>query len=203
MHLNQLYLSYLAAYPLATKSATAAVLATLNESIATSITDLTRKQKRPQFLEPKVLKKILQMLIYASLFVTPVSHAYYNQLARLFKGKLNWKYKVLQILTSLVTISPFLSAAYVSWISAMNAETNASSRLSIVKSAVVKGLRNNFWLVYRTSAITSTVAIAAAQVLIPTELWVVFFNVVYFVLGTYQNTKMKLRQDRQDVKKQA
>lgn len=201
MSLNQLYLSYLAKHPLATKSITAAVLATLNESIATSITDLKRKDKRSQFLESKVLKKVLQMLIYASLFVTPVSHVYYKQLTRFFKGKLTWKLKVLQILTSLVTLSPFLSVAYVSWISAINADNNASKTFSSIMASVTKGLRNNFWLVYRSSAITSTIAIAVAQVLIPTELWVVFFNLVYFVLGTYQNTKMKLRQQRLETKK--
>lgn len=202
MSLNKVYLSYLAAYPLATKSVTAGVLATLNESIATSIADSKRKQSRRQLFDSKVLKNILQILMYASLFAAPVSHTYYNQLTRLFKGKTNWKYKVLQILVSLLSISPFLSAAYVSWIAVMNVETNVPNYVSAIKTSVAKGLRNNFWLVYRTSAITSTVAIAAAQLLIPTELWVVFFNLVFFILGTYQNTRMKLRQSRQEDKKQ-
>lgn len=195
MSVNQVYLSYLAKHPLATKSATAAVLATLNECMATCVLRL-KKPQTSQKSNSVVVKKILQMLVYAALFATPVSHLYYKQLTLVFRGKLSFKLKILQILTSLLTLSPFLSAAYVSWISAINTEGSngyLSQRLRVHGKAVVKGLKNNFWLVYRSSAITSTLAIGVAQALIPAELWVVFFNLVYFVLGTYQNTKLKLR----------
>lgn len=195
MSINRLYLSYLDKHPLATKSATAAILATLNEGIATCVLRLNKPKTRPS-TNAAVLRKILQMLGYAAIFATPVSHLYYKQLTRVFYGKLPFKLRVLQILTSLLTLSPFLSAAYVSWISAINSEgskTDLAQRLRACKDAVAKGLKNNFWLVYRTSAITSTLAMAVAQAIVPPELWVVFFNLVYFVLGTYQNSKMKLR----------
>lgn len=183
MSLNQVYLSYLATHPLATKSATAAILATLNEGIATSVSGFGKGSA--------VTKKMAQMLLYAAFFATPLSHLYYNQLTRIFKGKLTWKLKMLQILASLLTLSPVLSAAFVSWISAINMQKKET--LSNYRSVIINGLKNNFWLVYRSSAITSTLSMAVAQALVPTELWVVFFNAVYFVLGTYQNTKMKLK----------
>lgn len=138
------------------------------------------------------------MLFYAALLATPASHVYYKLLTRFFRGKLSHKLKVLQILTSLVTISPLLSAGYISWISVINVnvspEGSTKNLFQAYLAAIKDGLKANFWLAYRTSAIASTLAMSVAQAFVPPDLWVIFFNFVNFILGTYQNTKMKLRQ---------
>ena len=48
-----------------------------------------------------------------------------------------------------------------------------------------------FWKVMRVSWITSPVCLAFAQQFLPDQLWVPFFNVVTFVIGTYINTVTK------------
>jgi Mpv17 / PMP22 family len=48
-----------------------------------------------------------------------------------------------------------------------------------------------FWKVMRVSWITSPICLAFAQKFLPDQLWVPFFNVVSFVIGTYINTITK------------
>lgn len=48
-----------------------------------------------------------------------------------------------------------------------------------------------FWRVMRISWLTSPICLAFAQQFLPDELWVPFFNLVSFVIGTYINTLTK------------
>lgn len=48
-----------------------------------------------------------------------------------------------------------------------------------------------FWKVMRVSWVTSPVCLAFAQKFLPDQLWVPFFNVVSFIIGTYINTITK------------
>jgi len=48
-----------------------------------------------------------------------------------------------------------------------------------------------FWSVMRVSWLTSPICLAFAQQFLPDELWVPFFNLVSFVIGTYINTVTK------------
>lgn len=48
-----------------------------------------------------------------------------------------------------------------------------------------------FWKVMKVSWITSPVCLAFAQKFLPDPLWVPFFNLVGFVIGTYINTVTK------------
>ena len=48
-----------------------------------------------------------------------------------------------------------------------------------------------FWRVMRISCITSPVCLAFAQKFLPDQLWVPFFNIVSFIIGTYINTVTK------------
>lgn len=48
-----------------------------------------------------------------------------------------------------------------------------------------------FWRVMKISWITSPICLAFAQKFLPDQLWVPFFNLVSFVLGTYINTVTK------------
>lgn len=48
-----------------------------------------------------------------------------------------------------------------------------------------------FWKVMRVSWITSPVCLAFAQKFLPDQLWVPFFNIIGFIIGTYINTVTK------------
>lgn len=205
MSLNQKYLASLAKYPLLTKSATAGVFAALNEVIATSVSgefqrSTVRIAGKTYTIKHALSPKIVLMVVYGALLATPISHLLYAVLSRVFKGKVLPKWRVLQILASLSTITPTLSAVYVAWLALVNGyrpkTSDVGKELARVWTVVKSALRNNFWLVYRMSATTSVVAITVAQKLLPPELWVVFFTFVYFVVGTVQNTRFKLKQKR-------
>lgn len=48
-----------------------------------------------------------------------------------------------------------------------------------------------FWKVMRVSWITSPICLAFAQKFLPDQLWIPFFNIVSFIIGTYINTVTK------------
>jgi hypothetical protein len=48
-----------------------------------------------------------------------------------------------------------------------------------------------FWKVMRVSWITSPICLAFAQKFLPDQLWIPFFNIVSFIIGTYINTITK------------
>lgn len=48
-----------------------------------------------------------------------------------------------------------------------------------------------FWKVMRVSWITSPLALAFAQQFLPENLWVPWFNIVGFLIGTYMSTAAK------------
>jgi hypothetical protein len=52
-------------------------------------------------------------------------------------------------------------------------------------------VRVGFWKVMKVSWLTSPVCLAFAQKFLPDQLWVPFFNLVGFVIGTYINTTTK------------
>lgn len=199
--LKKTYLQYLSTYPLLTKSITSGIFLGLNETIALIVTGQFQESEVP-ILKKKVKHvfstKLLKMIFYGSLIATPVSHTMYAQINRVFKAPLSSKQKLLQILVSLSTVTPALSALYVSWIGIItqfkctggNIKAEISNLLRVVKSS----LKNNYLLVLRTSLVTSLVSLVVAQKFVAPELWVVFFNFVYLILGTYQNIKMKRAQ---------
>ena len=52
-------------------------------------------------------------------------------------------------------------------------------------------VRVGFWRVMKVSWITSPICLAFAQKFLPDHLWVPFFNLVAFIIGTYINTVTK------------
>lgn len=210
MSVNERYLAALSKNPLLTKMVTSGVLSSLNEIIASISSRELQKKKikvfgREQALSHPFSSKIGLMVIYGALLSTPVAHYYYGFLNKVFGGKQSPRTKLLQLAVTLCTLSPFLSGVYVSWLSIINSY-NFSSRgirleLCLLLAVVKAGLRNNFWLVYRMSAVTSLIALTLAQNFVPPELWVVFTNFVYFIVGTVQNTKIKIRQRNERLKK--
>lgn len=210
MSLNDRYLAALSAHPLLTKSGTTGVFACLNEILATCFSGEYHTKQITIFGKQRTVRhvlspKIVLMIVYGAFIATPISHFYYNALNRVFRGKLSPKMKLAQLAASLSTLTPLLSAIYVSWLALINTYQASSkdfaTEMRRVLAVVKGGLKNNFWLVYRTSAVTSLVALTAAQNFVPQELWVVFFNLIYFVVGTVQNTKIKIKQRDARLKK--
>lgn len=205
-NLNKQYLAYLSKYPLRTKSVTAGTLAGLNEIIASIITrDFSEAKVGNAKIKHCITPKLLTMVFYGSFVVTPISDKLYGILNKIFKGpNLSRKMKILQIITSLLTITPLISGVFTSWLSIINGYRFPTSLKDVsIKHEICKilkiirsGLLNNYLAIYKSSAITSLGSLIIAQNFIRPDLWIVFFSFVYFVLNTIQNTKLKLKQKR-------
>lgn len=198
---NAVYLQYLAKYPLLTKSITAGVLNGLNELIASIIS------RDFSSFKLSLNNKIVKMVLYGSLILTPISHNLYGILNKVYGSKLSPLLKICQVLTSVCTIQPIISAIFTAWISVIN-EFQPSSKIEDVddlkheltnlQHIIKKGLWNNYSRNLKSSVITNCISLSIAQNFLKPELWVVFFNIVYFVLGTYQNTKIKMKMNKGD-----
>lgn len=198
--INQLYLQYLQKYPLVTKSVTSGVLNGLNEILASHVT-------KDSATASEFKSKVIKMVIYGSFLLTPLSHTLYGILHKLFDklsgGKpLTAKLKLLQVLASLSTITPILCGLFTAWTSLINNYSSGDQafanpveklgqEITRMKRVIKNGLHLNYGRILKSSLITSGVSLVIAQNYIAPELWVVFFNAIYFVLGTYQNIKQK------------
>lgn len=200
--LNLQYQRALATNPLLTKCLTAAALSVLNEVIATSVagdykisTVLNQKIKHP------LSWKLPLFALFSAGVSAPVTHYGYKWLNTLFKAPLSTKQKLLQILTSMITLTPFLGTLFVAFISIVNMKPQLQSLGNdelkrawlTVKTAWSKSLLS----VLKSSWLTGPVVIAFSQKFLKPELWVPFNQLCYFVLGTSQNTFMKLAAKKQ------
>ena len=83
-------------------------------------------------------------------------------------------------------VTPTLAACFVSWIALINnyklpkGSINPIAELNKIVAIVRAGLKKGYFGVLKSSLVTSSVALVIAQKFVPPELWVVFFNVVYF-----------------------
>ncbi|KAJ3500961.1 hypothetical protein NM208_g17035 [Fusarium decemcellulare] len=91
--------------------------------------------------------------------------------------------KILQILVSNLIIAPIQNSVYLVAMALI-----AGARTYHQVRATVKV---GFWKVMRVSWITSPICLAFAQKFLPDQLWVPFFNIVSFIIGTYINTVTK------------
>ncbi|KAK6198096.1 uncharacterized protein RJT21DRAFT_54401 [Scheffersomyces amazonensis] len=206
--LNAQYLDHLGKNPLLTKSITAGIYAALNEIISSIISDdlqetaICGKYKVKHFFTPK----LLSMIFYGSLISTPISHNIYEVInKKIFVGKLTTAQQVAKFFTSLLTVTPLLAGVYGSWLSIINnykfpeswKSTSIPKELAKIFYIVKLGLKKVYPVLLKSSLITSFFSLIIAQKYIPPELWVVFLNTVFFILGTYQNTKLKKQQKLQ------
>lgn len=209
-NLNKTYLQYLSTYPLLTKAVTAGVFLGLNETVASIWTNQFKETELP-LINKKIKhvfsKKLLYMIIYGSMIATPIAHNMYKHINRVFKPPLAPSRKLLQILVSLSTVTPLLSALYTGFIGLVgqykpNWEKNGfEGEFVQVYQIIKRTLQKNYFLILRTSLVTSLVSLVIAQKFIDPELWVVFFNFVVFITGTYQNIRMKKIQATLDSRK--
>jgi len=191
--LNPLLARYLASLeknPLRTKAATTAVLCFLQEVLASNFAGVPpRKVSKDAPAAMHVLArshvdvKALKMGIYGFLISAPLGHFLVGTLQKAFAGRKGVGAKIGQILASNLLIAPIQAAAYLASMAIINGAKS--------KTEVIKTVKAGFFAVVRISWIVSPLSMTIAQNFIPVELWVPFFNVIQFALGTYFNTKVK------------
>ncbi|ROT42069.1 integral membrane protein [Sodiomyces alkalinus F11] len=175
---------YLAAYikqieenPLRTKMLTAGTLAGAQELIASWLAK--DRNKHGNYFTSRVPK----MAAYGALLSAPVGHFLIWLLQKVFSNRTSLRSKILQILASNLIIAPIQNSIYlVAMALIAGARTFHQVRATV---------RISFWKVMKVSWVTSPICLAFAQKFLPDQLWVPFFNLVSFVIGTYINTVTK------------
>ncbi|RPB29730.1 v-SNARE/peroxisomal membrane protein A fusion protein [Terfezia boudieri ATCC MYA-4762] len=172
-----LYLKQLQSNPLRTKMITSGTLHGLQELIASIIAKDRPKNKT--YFTPRVP----QMALYGSIISAPLGHILVTLLQKAFAGRTSTKAKVLQIIVSNLIVSPIQNLVYLSCMAFI-----AGARTSHQVRATVKA---GFMPVMKVSWCTSPLALMFAQRFLPPHVWVPFFNLISFVIGTYINTMTK------------
>ncbi|KAL2271936.1 hypothetical protein VTJ83DRAFT_1307 [Remersonia thermophila] len=171
------YLKQLEDHPLRTKMLTAGALAGGQELLASWLAK--DRNKHGNYFTGRVPK----MATYGALVSAPLGHFMVWLLQKIFSGRTSLRAKILQILVSNLVVAPIQNTIY---LVAMALIAGAKT-FHQVKAT----LRVSFWKVMRVSWITSPICLAFAQKFLPEELWVPFFNLVSFIIGTYINTVTK------------
>ncbi|KAF8454357.1 hypothetical protein BGX38DRAFT_1267949 [Terfezia claveryi] len=172
-----LYLKQLQSNPLRTKMITSGTLHGLQELIASIIA--RDRPKHGTYLTPRVPK----MALYGSIISAPLGHILVTLLQKAFAGRTSTKAKVLQIIVSNLIVSPIQNTVYLACMAFI-----AGARTSHQVRATVKA---GFMPVMKVSWCTSPLALMFAQRFLPPHVWVPFFNLISFVIGTYINTMTK------------
>lgn len=193
--------------PLRTKMLTAGTLAGLQEVIASWLAK--DRNKHGHYFTSRVPK----MAAYGALLSAPMGHVLIWLLQKTFRNRTSLKSKILQILVSNLivrSIPPPPSPPRDTEIAAVGPPANLCVLLQfapiqnsvyLVAMALIAGaktfhqvkatVRVGFWKVMRISWITSPICLAFAQQFLSDNLWVPFFQLVAFVIGTYINTVTK------------
>ncbi|KAI0036615.1 hypothetical protein K488DRAFT_40712 [Vararia minispora EC-137] len=184
------YLAQLATHPLRTKAITVGTLCFLQEVLASHLAGVP--MRKPLWIDPwykhlllraKVDSKAFKMAIYGFLVSAPLGHFLVGWLQKAFVGRTGTSAKVAQIIASNLLIAPVQATVYL----ASMAVINGAKSLDEIKKTV----RGGFMTVLRVSWVSSPLSMAFAQNFLPPDLWVPFFNLVSFSIGTYFNTRVK------------
>lgn len=216
--LNTKYCNQLKSKPLTTKAITLVFFALLNEQLASFFAGDIRKLKfrlRPTNLNVTLFHtlttRVPLMGLFALLINAPLTHYGYKIIQRLIPSPLTPRKKFLQICLSTGILTPIFCACFVSWIGFINNlsaiknkfqnDSNSflirlKNSLKFISTIIISSLKSNFVKVASTSIITSPIFMILAQKFVIPEAWTVFFAFCYFIVGTYNNTKVKLAQKR-------
>ncbi|PHH67853.1 hypothetical protein CDD82_1061 [Ophiocordyceps australis] len=171
------YIKQLESNPLRTKMLTAGSLAGTQELMASWLAK--DRNKHGHYMTSRVPK----MAAYGALVSAPLGHLLIWILQKAFRGRTSLRAKVMQILVSNLIIAPIQNSIYlVAMALIAGARTHHQVRATV---------KVGFWRVMRVSWVTSPICLAFAQKFLPDQLWVPFFNIVSFVIGTYINTVTK------------
>ncbi|KAH9982365.1 hypothetical protein BGW80DRAFT_1262972 [Lactifluus volemus] len=184
------YLAQLSQHPLRTKALTTGTLCFLQEVLGSHLANVPVRYPAKDapfyshvLARAKVDARAVKMAVYGLLVSAPISHVLVGTLQKAFAGKTGRAAKLGQIVASNLIVSPIQAASYL-------------ASLAIIGGArswkdVRKTVKGGFPSVIRVMWVSSPLSIIFAQNFLAPELWVPFFNLVSFVLGTYFNTKMK------------
>nr|POF21098.1 pxmp2/4 family protein 3 [Quercus suber] len=171
------YLKKLQEDPLRTKMITSGSLAGLQEFLASWIAK--DRNKHGHYFTTRVP----WMAAYGAFISAPLGHVMISLLQRLFAGRTSLRAKILQIIVSNLVVAPIQNGVYLTSMAVIaGARTFHQIRATV---------RAGFWPVMKVSWITSPLALAFAQAFLPNEVWVPFFNMIAFIIGTYINAHTK------------
>jgi len=184
------YLAQLATHPLRTKAITSATLCFLQEVLGSNLAGVpVKKPAKDAPVIAHVLArghidlKALKMAVYGFLVSAPLGHYLVGALQKGFTGKTGTSARIGQILASNLLVAPIQTVAFLSSMAIISGAKTTAEIASTVKAG--------FFSVIRITWIMSPLSMTIAQKFIPVELWVPFFNLIQFALGTYFNTRVK------------
>lgn len=184
------YLAQLTANPLRTKALTTGILCFLQEVLASHFAGVPA-QRLPKdsplyyhaLARARVDTKALKMGLYGLLVSAPLGHVLIGALQRAFAGRTGRAARLGQILSSNLFIAPIQTAVYLASMAVINGAKSVDE--------IVKTVKGGFFSVIRVMWVSSPLSIVFAQTFLAPELWVPFFNLVGFTMGTYFNTRVK------------
>jgi len=183
------YLTQLSTHPLRTKALTTAALCFLQEVFGSKIAGIVPKVRKDASPLSRTLAsacidaKAAKMALYGFLVSAPLSHYLLGALQKAFEGRTSSRYRIRQFLASNLLISPIQVAVFLASMAIIDGATSLKDIIKHVKAGFLPAMRIN-WVV-------SPVSMTVAQNLIPIELWVPFFSLIHFTLGTYMNVRVK------------
>ncbi|KAI6031617.1 hypothetical protein BKA83DRAFT_395018 [Pisolithus microcarpus] len=123
--------------------------------------------------------RAIKMAIYGFFVSAPLGHYLVGLLQKAFAGKVGFKYRVAQLLASNFLVAPVQTTVFLASMAIINGAKSLDD--------VIRTVKSGFWAVIRVSTITM-------------DLWVPFFNMVQFTLGTLFN--IKARKEAKDRERQ-
>jgi hypothetical protein len=184
------YLVQLSKNPLRTKALTSATFSFLQEVIGSHAAGLpSHPTPKDASLLTKALArahidaKAFKMALYGFCVSAPLGHFLVGLLQKTFAGKVSLKHRLAQLLASNLLIAPIQTTAFLASMAVINGAKSVEDVIRTVKAGFLSVIRVN-WVV-------SPLSMVIAQQFIPVELWVPFFNIVQFALGTFFNISVK------------
>jgi len=184
------YLAQLVQHPLRTKAITTATFSFLQEVLGSHFAGVPppKLPRDAPFLAALLSRghvntRAVKMAIYGFCVSAPIAHFLVGTLQKAFAGKTSLRAKVAQIVAHNLLVSPIQISAYLTSMAIINGATSFSE--------VIKTIKAGFFSLLRTSWSVSPASMVIAQMYIPVELWVPYFNAIQFILGTYFNTRVK------------
>ncbi|KAH7928487.1 hypothetical protein BV22DRAFT_1058685 [Leucogyrophana mollusca] len=184
------YLAQLAANPLRTKAMTSATFSFMQEVIGSNVAGIPPPKVSKDassvsraLAKARIDSKALKMALYGFCVSAPLGHFLVGLLQKAFAGKVGLKYRLGQLLASNLFIAPIQTTAFLSSMAVINGAKSLDE--------VIRTVKGGFMSVIRVTWVISPLSMAIAQQFIPVELWVPFFNVIQFTLGTLFNIKVK------------
>jgi len=186
------YAAALIARPLLTKCYTSGVLCFIQEVLANHLAGVPFPVPPDAKFHTRVLAalkldiKAVKMAVYGFFVSAPLNHYLNGVVERIFAGHTSRKAKFGRLLAFSFFVAPITTFVYLAATAIINGARTKDEIMVRVRRGYSKMLAIT-WFVQPT-------AMLSAQLFIPWELWGPFYNMVYFSLGTYFNTKIKAAQ---------